>query len=429
MVPIEVIAASDFKDERNSSKSNEQQERQLADVGRLLEDVRQNGDTAVRKYTKQFDRVELDHLRVGEAEIVEAYRTIEPHMLEIIRQAKDNISRFHERQRQNSWYLTEDNGTILGQKVTPLDRVGVYVPGGTAALSSSVLMNVIPAKIAGVKEIVMCTPPGNGALPAAILVAAKECGVTEIYHIGGAQAIAALAYGTETIKKVDKITGPGNVYVALAKKLVYGTVDIDMIAGPSEILVACDQSADAAYVAADMLSQAEHDVMAAAYCVTTSKEKAREIQEQLTTQLDGLSRKDIAEQALQRFGKIIIADNRQQMIEIINSIAAEHLEMLVDDPFSYLAEIRHAGAIFLGPYSAEPVGDYFAGPNHVLPTSGTARFSSPLSVDDFVKKSSVIYYSKQAMRDNGQKIAQFAEAEGLQAHARAVTIRLDREGL
>lgn len=429
MVPIEVIAASDFKDERNSSKSNEQQERQLADVGRMLEDVRQNGDAAVRKYTKQFDRVELDHLRVGEAEIAEAYQTIEPHMLEIIRQAKDNISRFHERQRQNSWYLTEDNGTILGQKVTPLDRVGVYVPGGTAALSSSVLMNVIPAKIAGVKEIVMCTPPGNGALPAAILVAAKECGVTEIYRIGGAQAIAALSYGTETIKKVDKITGPGNVYVALAKKLVYGTVDIDMIAGPSEILVACDQSADAAYVAADMLSQAEHDVMAAAYCVTTSKEKAREIQEQLTTQLDGLSRKDIAEQALQQFGKIIIADNRQQMIEIINSIAAEHLEMLVDDPFSYLAEIRHAGAIFLGPYSAEPVGDYFAGPNHVLPTSGTARFSSPLSVDDFVKKSSVIYYSKQAMRDNGRKIAQFAEAEGLQAHARAVTIRLDREGL
>ena len=429
MMQIEVVQAENFKDGRDSHRSDEQQERQLADVGQILTDVRQNGDAAIRRYTKQFDRVELDSLRVNQAEITEAYQIIEPKMLEIIRQAKENISRFHERQRQNSWYMTEDNGTILGQKVTPLDRVGVYVPGGTASLSSSVLMNVIPAQIAGVQEIIMCTPPGDGKIPAAILVAAKECGVTEIYRIGGAQAIAAMAYGTETIKKVDKITGPGNVYVALAKKLVYGTGDIDMIAGPSEILVACDQSADPAYVAADMLSQAEHDVMAAAYCVTTSREKVREIQEQLAVQLAELPRQEIAKQSLKQFGKIIIADDRQQLVDVINRIAPEHLEMLVEDPFSYLGEIRHAGAIFLGPYSAEPVGDYFAGPNHVLPTSGTARFSSPLSVDDFVKKSSVIYYSMQAMKDNGRKISEFAKEEGLDAHARAVTIRLDREGL
>lgn len=275
----------------------------------------------------------------------------------------------------------------------------------------------------------MCTPPGKDGIPAAILVAARECGVTEIYRVGGAQAIAALAYGTESIGKVDKITGPGNIYVALAKKMVYGVVDIDMIAGPSEILVACDEAAPASYVAADMLSQAEHDVLAAAYCVTTSKQKAEEIQRELTRQLEELNRNEIAKEAIEKQGKIIIAADRQEMIRIINDVAPEHLEMMVDEPFSYLGEIRHAGAIFLGPYSSEPVGDYFAGPNHVLPTSGTARFSSPLSVDDFIKKTSVIYYSKQAMISHGSKIAAFANEEGLDAHAKAVEIRLQKEGL
>jgi len=426
MVQIQIINASEFTYERNLETGTAEQ---LTTVQRIINDIKANGDQAVRNYTRQFDKVEIDQLRVSEQEIQAAYQQLSPELIEIIRQAKENIRSYHEKQLQTSWFTTQENGNVLGQKVTPLDRVGVYVPGGTAAYPSSVLMNVLPAKIAGVKEIVMCTPPGREGIPAAILVAANECGVTEIYRVGGAQAVAALAYGTETIAKVDKITGPGNIYIAIAKKLVYGIVDIDMIAGPSEVLVACDESAEATYAAADMLSQAEHDVLAAAYCVTLSRQKAKEIQQELTSQLAQLPRKDIAKESIEQQGKIIIAKDRSEMLRVINEIAPEHLEMMVEEPFSYLGEIRHAGAIFLGRYSSEPIGDYFAGPNHVLPTSGTARFSSPLSVDDFIKKSSVIYYSRQALQENGSKIVAFANEEGLDAHGRAIAIRLEREGL
>jgi histidinol dehydrogenase len=426
MVQIQIVNAEDFKYERNLETGTAEQ---LTTVQGIINDVKAKGDQAVKDYTKQFDRVEINQLRVSAEEIQAAYQQLSQELVEIIRQARDNIRDYHEKQLQTSWFTTQENGNVLGQKVTPLERVGVYVPGGTAAYPSSVLMNVLPAKIAGVKEIVMCTPPGNDGIPAAILVAANECGITEIYRVGGAQAVAALAYGTETIGKVDKITGPGNIYVAIAKKLVYGIVDIDMIAGPSEILVACDDSAEVAYVAADMLSQAEHDVMAAAYCVTLSQQQAEEIQRELSVQLATLPRNEIAKKSLDQQGKIIVARDRSEMLRIINEIAPEHLEMMVEEPFSYLGEIRHAGAIFLGRYSSEPVGDYFAGPNHVLPTSGTARFSSPLSVDDFIKKSSVIYYSRNAMQENGRKIVAFANEEGLDAHGRAIAIRLEREGL
>ncbi|OEF97885.1 histidinol dehydrogenase [Desulfuribacillus alkaliarsenatis] len=423
---MQILDAKDFKYERDVETGTEQQ---LTAVMSIINEVKTKGDAAVKSLTKQFDKVELNELRVSEAEIEAAYTKLAPELIEIIRDAKENITKYHEKQKQNSWFSTQENGTILGQKVTPLDRVGVYVPGGTAAYPSSVLMNVLPAQIAGVKEIVMCTPPGQDGIPAAILVAAKECGVTEIYRIGGAQAVAAMAYGTESIARVDKITGPGNIYVAIAKKMVFGVVDIDMIAGPSEILVACDEKATPAYAAADMLSQAEHDVLAAAYCVTTSRQQAEEIRQELAKQLLELDRNEIAKQSLEQQGKIIIVANREELLAVINDIAPEHLEMMVEEPFSYLGEIRHAGAIFLGPYSSEPVGDYFAGPNHVLPTSGTARFSSPLSVDDFIKKSSVIYYSKEALKANGRKIVSFANEEGLDAHGKAVAIRLEMEGL
>jgi histidinol dehydrogenase len=400
-------------------------EEQRKAVQAIIMEVRNNGDQAVRSFTEKFDSVTLGSFRVTEDEITEAYKTVSGTLVEIITEAAANIRTYHEKQLRPSWMTTEENGTMLGQKVTPLDSVGVYVPGGTAAYPSSVLMNVIPAKTAGVERIVMVSPPDrNGKLPAGVLVAAHIAGVKEIYKIGGAQAIAALAYGTESIRPVDKITGPGNIYVALAKREVFGDVAIDMIAGPSEIGILADDTARANEIAADMLSQAEHDPRACAVLVTTSRELAEDVQNEVYKQLSILPRKEIASQAIEDFGAIYVAANIDEAIAAINQLAPEHLEIVTENAFELLGKIKHAGAIFLGRYSSEPVGDYFAGPNHVLPTNGTARFSSPLSVEDFQKKSSIIFYSEKAMNDNGAKIAEFARLEGLEAHARAVETRL-----
>jgi histidinol dehydrogenase len=400
-------------------------EEQRKAVQAIIMEVRNNGDQAVRSFTEKFDSVTLGSFRVTEDEITEAYKTVSGTLVEIITEAAANIRTYHEKQLRPSWMTTEENGTMLGQKVTPLDSVGVYVPGGTAAYPSSVLMNVIPAKTAGVERIVMVSPPDrNGKLPAGVLVAAHIAGVKEIYKIGGAQAIAALAYGTESIRPVDKITGPGNIYVALAKREVFGDVAIDMIAGPSEIGILADDTARANEIAADMLSQAEHDPRACAILVTTSRELAEDVQNEVYKQLSILPRKEIASQAIEDFGAIYVAANIDEAIAAINQLAPEHLEIVTENAFELLGKIKHAGAIFLGRYSSEPVGDYFAGPNHVLPTNGTARFSSPLSVEDFQKKSSIIFYSEKAMNDNGAKIAEFARLEGLEAHARAVETRL-----
>ena len=390
----------------------------------IIADISENGDEAVRKYTEKFDGIRLENIAVSQEELDEAFAAMDEDMLEILKEAADNISNFHEKQKRNSWMHAEESGTILGQKLTPLDSVGVYVPGGKAAYPSSVFMNVLPAKVAGVKRIVMVCPPNvDGTLPQSVLVAASIAGVTEIYKVGGAQAIAALAYGTETIAKVDKITGPGNIYVALAKREVYGDVDIDMIAGPSEIAILADDTAFADEVAADMLSQAEHDERACSVLVTTSRKLAEETAQELETQLQKLPRQDIARRSIEDFGKIVVASNLEEAITAINEMAPEHLELLLDEPMSAVGKIRHAGAIFIGRYSSEPVGDYFAGPNHVLPTNGTARFSSPLNVDDFQKKSSIIMYSKEDFERNAHKIAAFARMEGLEAHARAIEAR------
>lgn len=398
---------------------------QLSIVKNILSDIRTRGDEALREYTEKFDRVQLASFSVTEEEIAEAYKTVDEDFVAIVREAAENIRFFHEKQLRPSWMTTEENGTILGQKITPLDSVGVYVPGGTAAYPSSVLMNVIPAKVAGVKRIVMVSPPDKeGKLPAAVLVAAKEAGVKEIYKVGGAQAIAALAYGTASIVAVDKITGPGNIFVALAKREVFGDVDIDMIAGPSEIAVLADETARAEEIAADLLSQAEHDPRACSVLVTPSQRLADEVSLEVEKQLALLPRKEIAARSIADYGVIYVAANLDQAVETINVLAPEHLEIITENAMELLGKIRHAGAIFIGRYSSEPVGDYFAGPNHVLPTNGTARFSSPLNVDDFQKKSSVIVYSEKALRDNGAKIAAFARMEGLEAHARAVEIRL-----
>ncbi|RDI41049.1 histidinol dehydrogenase [Falsibacillus pallidus] len=403
-------------------------EEQRAAVQSILSDVRKNGDAAVLTYTKKFDGADLDQLRVKEDEIAEAYENMDGEIISIIREAIQNIRSFHEKQVRNSWMMTDESGTILGQKMTPLDSAGVYVPGGTAAYPSSVLMNVIPAKTAGVKRIVMATPPNeNGKIPSAVLVAANEAGVSEIYKTGGAQAIAALAYGTESIRPVDKIVGPGNIYVALAKREVFGDVDIDMIAGPSEIAVLADATAKANEVAADLLSQAEHDMRACSVLVTESRELAEETSKEVQKQLESLPRKEIAQKAIDDYGVIYLTQSLQESIEVINSIAPEHLEIMTEEPMELLGQIRNAGAIFLGRYSSEPVGDYFAGPNHVLPTNGTARFSSPLNVDDFMKKSSIISYSRKALEENAEKIAAFARLEGLEAHARAVEERFKKE--
>ncbi|MFK9090149.1 histidinol dehydrogenase [Bacillus salipaludis] len=401
---------------------------QQAVVKNIISDIRDRGDEALRVLTEKFDRVTLSSFSVTKNEIEAAYGEVDEGLITIIREAAENIRSFHEKQLRPSWMTTEENGTILGQKITPLDSVGVYVPGGTAAYPSSVLMNVIPAKVAGVKRIVMVSPPGNdGKLPAAVLVAAQEAGVEEIYKIGGAQAIAALAYGTESIAAVDKITGPGNIYVALAKREVFGDVDIDMIAGPSEIAVLADETARADEVAADLLSQAEHDPRACSVLVTPSLELAEKVSAEVAKQLALLPRQEIAARSIADLGAIYVTTDLDEAVETVNQLAPEHLEIITENAMELLGKIRHAGAIFVGRYSSEPVGDYFAGPNHVLPTNGTARFSSPLNVDDFQKKSSVIVYSKMALKENGAKIAAFARKEGLEAHARAVEIRLNND--
>jgi histidinol dehydrogenase len=399
-------------------------EEQRQTVKAIIEAVRKNGDAALMAYTEKFDRATLNSMLVSDEEIREAYEETGAEYVAIIQEAAENIRSFHQKQVRNSWLTTEANGTILGQKVTPLDSVGVYVPGGTAAYPSSVLMNVMPAKVAGVERIVMVSPPGaNGKLPAAVVVAAQEAGVKEIFKVGGAQAVAALAYGTEAIKPVDKIVGPGNIYVALAKREVFGDVDIDMIAGPSEIAILADETARASEVAADLLSQAEHDERACCVLVTTSQRLAVQVSEEVVRQLETLPRKAIAEQSIADYGAIYVADTLEEAIETINTLAPEHLEVMTENPMELLGQIKHAGAIFIGRYSSEPVGDYFAGPNHVLPTNGTARFSSPLNVDDFQKKSSIISYSQKALQENVEKIAAFARLEGLEAHARAVESR------
>jgi histidinol dehydrogenase len=404
---------------------------QNAAVQAIIDEVKRDQDAALKRFAKQFDKIEINQLRVSDAEIEEAYTKVEPDFLTAIRQAAANIRRFHEKQRRTSWMEPDALGTVLGQILRPLRRVGLYVPGGTAAYPSSVLMNVIPAQVAGVNEIAIVTPPstagGQGINPY-ILVAAAEVGVREIYRVGGAQAIAALAYGTESIAPVDKICGPGNIYVALAKRYVYGIVDIDSIAGPSDICVLADDTADAAYVAADLLSQAEHDVLATAILVTPSKRLAEAVQQELLRQTETLPRKAIVEQSLANNGEIWLVKDIAEGVQLVNQIAPEHLELLVDQPLSLLGSIQNAGAIFLGAYSSEPVGDYYAGPNHVLPTGGTARFSSPLNVDDFMKKSSVISYSKQALFAHADDIMKLARFEGLEAHARAIEIRLTKEG-
>ena len=390
----------------------------------IIKTVRTEGDAALLNYTKKFDGAELDSLLVTEEEIEEAFGAVEPQFVEILENAAKNIRAFHQKQVRNSFVMTEQEGVILGQKVTPIEKVGLYVPGGTAAYPSTVLMDAIPAKIAGCDQIVMVTPPGkDGKINPAILAAAKIAGVTKIFKIGGAQAVAALAYGTESVPKVDKIVGPGNAFVSEAKKQVFGQVSIDMIAGPSEILIVADGKSNPAHVAADMLSQAEHDRMASAVLVTDSASLAQAVQQELEKQIPLLPRAEIARASIDNHGKIIVAEELSVVIAIANEIAPEHLELMVDNPFDYLDGIRNAGSIFMGRNCPEALGDYFAGPNHTLPTSGTARFSSPLSVDDFVKKSQFTYYTKSALDKVAQQVAFFARKEGLEAHARSAVIR------
>ncbi|MDD5949887.1 MAG: histidinol dehydrogenase [Lachnospiraceae bacterium] len=397
-------------------------------VKEILSDVRENRDQAVFSYTKKFDKAELtaDNIEVTEQEIEEAYKEVDAGLLEIIRKSLRNIRDFHEKQRQNSWFDAQPDGTLLGQKVTPLNKVGVYVPGGKAVYPSSVLMNIVPAKVAKVPNIYMCTPPNaEGKVTATTLVAAKEAGVDRVFKCGGAQAIGAMAYGTESIPKVDKIVGPGNIFVALAKKAVYGHVSIDSIAGPSEILVIADETANAHYVAADLLSQAEHDELASAILVTTSKELAAKVEEEIEGYLKVLSRAEIIRKSLDNYGYILVTQDINEAVEVANAIASEHLEIVTKDPFYVMTKIQNAGAIFLGEYSSEPLGDYFAGPNHVLPTNGTAKFFSPLSVDDFIKKSSVIYYSREALEPVSEDIIKFATSEQLTAHANSIRVRFE----
>ena len=401
-----------------------------AAVADILANVKEKGDEALFSYTKEFDKVEVtpETIRVTEEEIEEAYKAVDASLLEVIRKALVNIRSYHEKQRQNSWFTSTENGTMLGQKVTPLNRVGVYVPGGKAVYPSSVLMNIVPAKVAGVPHIVMTTPPGkDGKVNPSTLVAAKEAGADKIYKVGGAQAIGALAYGTASIPKVDKIVGPGNIFVALAKKAVYGHVSIDSIAGPSEILVLADETANAHYVAADLLSQAEHDEMASAIRITTSTELAQNVEKEIEGYLKVLSRKEIIEKSLENFGYILIAEDMDEAIEAANEIASEHMEIVTKNAFEVMMKVRNAGAIFIGEYSSEPLGDYFAGPNHVLPTNGTAKFFSALSVDDFIKKSSIVYYSRSALQEIHKDIIQFASSEQLTAHANSIAVRFEEE--
>ena len=395
-------------------------------VADIIRNVRENGDRALLEYTKKFDKAELTSLAVSKEEIDEALSLVEPEFLGILRKAAANIRKFHEKQKRNSFILNDEPGILMGQKIIPVDRAGLYVPGGTAAYPSTVLMDSIPAKIAGVRELCMVTPPGpDGKLNPVILAAASIAGVDRIFKVGGAQAIAALAYGTETIPRVDKIVGPGNAFVAEAKKQVFGRVSIDMIAGPSEILIVADGKTVPQYAAADLLSQAEHDKMASAVLVTDSLEFARAVSEELEIQIPKLLRADIARASIDHNGKIIVAENLRQAIDIANEIAPEHLELCVDNPFDYLDAVQHAGSVFLGRNCPEALGDYFAGPNHTLPTSGTARFSSPLSVDDFIKKMQYTYYTEDALRKVAEDVAFFAEKEGLTGHAKSAVIRTE----
>ena len=397
-------------------------------VNEIIENVRANRDAAIFDYTKRFDGADInaENILVTEDEIKEAYEKVDEKLLTVIRKALVNIRKYHEKQRQYSWFDSEESGIILGQKVTALEKVGVYVPGGKAVYPSSVRMNIVPAKVAGVKTIVMTTPPGkDGKVNPATLVAAKEAGVDAIYKVGGAQAIAALAFGTESVPKVDKIVGPGNIYVALAKKAVFGFVSIDSIAGPSEIMVLADETANPRFVAADLLSQAEHDEMASAILVTTSRDLAEQVSKEVEGFVAQLSRKEIIQKSLDNYGYILVAESMDEAIATVNEIASEHLELVTKNPFETMTKIRNAGAIFVGEYSSEPLGDYFAGPNHVLPTNGTAKFFSPLSVDDFIKKSSIISYSREALEPIYKDIVQFAECEQLTAHANSIRVRFE----
>ncbi len=427
---MKIVSARDFDLRREVDYGSPEQN---ATVKQIVQDIKHTGDQALLQYTKQFDGADLtaDLLRVTDEELQAAYQEVEPSFVQAITAAAHNIRQFHEKQKRNSWMDLQPDGSLLGQIIRPLKRVGVYVPGGKAAYPSSVLMNVIPAQVAGVPEIVMVTPPSTGGkegINPYILVTAAEAGVTEMYRVGGAQAIAALAYGTQSIEPVDKICGPGNIYVALAKREVYGVVDIDSIAGPSEIVVLADEYANPAYIAADLLSQAEHDEMASAILVTCSEQLAAAVASEVQQQLETLPRQTIANASIQNHGAIIVTETIAEGIDVVNRLAPEHLEIMVEQPMNYVGMIENAGAIFLGNYSSEPVGDYFAGPNHIIPTNGTARFSSPVDVDDFIKKSSMIYYSKEALLANGNTIMELARHEGLEGHARAIAIRLEQEG-
>lgn len=393
-------------------------------VYKILNDVKEKGDTAAIEYTAKFDRAELESLKVSENEIEEAINIVEDDFLEVLKEARENIASYHEKQLQSSWMTNDKDGIILGQIIRPLARVGIYVPGGKAAYPSTVLMNAVPAKVAGVESIAMVTPPNkDGSINPYILAAAKISGIKEIYKIGGAQAIAALAYGTQTIKPVDKIVGPGNIYVARAKRAVFGLVDIDMIAGPSEICILADGSKNPRFIAADLLSQAEHDEMASSILVTTSKDLAMKVKEEVKVQTEASDRKEIIKKSLSAYGYIFIVNDIEEAINISNEIAPEHLEVMFDNPFELISKIKNAGAIFLGEYTPEPVGDYFAGPNHTLPTSGTARFSSPLGTYDFMKKSSLLYYNKEALGNIKEKVISFTEAEGLSSHGNSIRVR------
>ena len=410
---------------KRSTGSYPEYEKSVADI---LENVKENGDKAVFEYTLEFDGFNLNasNIKVTREEIDKAYSLLDSKYVEVIKEAAKNIKSFHEKQLRNTWIDTKPDGSILGQRISPIEKAGTYVPGGKAAYPSSVLMNVIPARVAGVNRIIMVTPPGkDGIINPGTLVAADIAGVDEIYKVGGAQAIAALAYGTESIPKVDKITGPGNIFVALAKKAVYGNVGIDSIAGPSEVTVLCDESANPRYVAADLLSQAEHDQMASAILVTTGKEVAGLVEKEIEGFLKELSRRDIISASLNNYGYILIAKDLDEAIDTVNDIASEHLEILTKDAFNVMTKVKNAGAIFLGEYSSEPLGDYFAGPNHILPTNGTARFFSPLSVDDFIKKSSIICYSKEGLEKVHNQIELFAKNEGLTAHANSIHVRFE----
>lgn len=426
---IEIIMADGIKELKYITNIKQRTEAVKSDVYKIvddiLKDVRDRGDEAVTQYTKSFDKVELFNFEVTVKEKEEALAIVDDEFMEAMNLAKDNIWDYHEKQKQKSWMVTKEDGVIMGQNVRALERVGIYVPGGTAAYPSTVLMNAIPAKVAGVKEIIMVTPPTkDGKVNPFILAAAKIAGVDKIYKIGGAQAIGALAFGTKSIPKVDKIVGPGNIYVALAKKNVFGYVDIDMIAGPSEILVISDHDGDASYIAADLMSQAEHDILASSILITTSIELAQKVKCQLEIQVEALSRKEIIKKSLKDYGCILVVNSISKAIELANLIAPEHLELMCKDPFELLGEIKNAGSIFLGQYSPEPLGDYMAGPNHVLPTSGTARFFSPLSVDNFIKKSSFLYYTEKALDKVSAKIIRIADTEGLTAHSNSIKVRL-----